>query len=303
MSDGAAAARTPTWLLAHAANVYSQTGEDGVIAAMLRCLPVRDRWCVDVGAYDGIEMSNTRLLIETEGYSGVLIEASRAAFERLQRNCDGRPGVHAVHARAGFGPADGLDALLSRYPVPREFDFLSIDVDGNDYHVWHAMAAYRPKAICIEFNPTIPPEVPFVQRAEGRVAQGASLLALVELGRTRGYELVGVVGCNACFVDARYFPLFGIDDNSPARLWTDRSAVTYLFSGYDGSIHLAGRRMLPWHGLPLTERGLQRLPWFLRKYPGHYSRAEHRLFALLCGWPLRIRNGIRRRLAREAHGA
>jgi hypothetical protein len=37
------------------------------------------------------------------------------------------------------------------------FDFLSIDIDGNDYHAWHAIKNYQPKILMIEFNPTIPP--------------------------------------------------------------------------------------------------------------------------------------------------
>lgn len=52
--------REDTWLLEHKKNVHSQSGEDGVIGAILDLLPERDRWCVEFGAWDGKLLSNTR---------------------------------------------------------------------------------------------------------------------------------------------------------------------------------------------------------------------------------------------------
>jgi hypothetical protein len=46
------------------------------------------------------------------------------------------------------------------------------------------------------------------------VYQGSSLLAMVELGKAKGYELVCVTTFNALFVRADYFPLFHIPDNA-----------------------------------------------------------------------------------------
>ena len=80
-------------------------------------------------------------------------------------------------------------------------------------------------------NSTIPfpNEVSFVQPADPKISQGSSLLALVELGKEKGYELVCVEGVNAFFVKSQYFPLFEIADNSVAVLRRDLSAVTHLF--------------------------------------------------------------------------
>src|SRR5207302_7194236 len=106
----------------------------------------------------------------------------------------------------------------------------SIDIDGNDYHVWEKISDYEPKVVCIEFNPTVPAEVDFVQHADPHLKQGASLLALSRLGKAKGYELISVLTSNAFFVKAEYFPRFGIEDNSPQALWEDLSNVTYIFS-------------------------------------------------------------------------
>jgi hypothetical protein len=137
------------------------------------------------------------------------------------------------------------------------------------------------EGVCVEFNPTIPTEVHFVQRPDPGVQQGASLLALTELGREKQYELVCVLSVNAFFVDRPYFARFGIEDNSPFRLRRDLSLVTWMFSGYDGTVHIAGSKKLPWHGIPIDEGALQALPRFLRRFPDAYSGPQRALLRAL----------------------
>jgi hypothetical protein len=275
--------KNPTWLLDFKRDVYSQTGEDGVIEKILEILPGKNSWCVEFGAWDGLHLTNTRHLIESAGYSAVLIEADKRRFESLRRNyLPYGDKVVAINRFVGFGDDDNLDAILSATPMPPDFDVLSIDIDGNDYHVWNRVKSYRPKVVIIEFNHTIPTEVRFVQKADPSVIQGSSLLALVELGKTKGYELVSVLRFNAVFVRKEDFPLFAIQSNSPQELRTDLSAVTYLFSGYDGGILLSGAKNLPWHSLSFDAGNLQVLPRFLRKFPDSYH-----LLQRVCLWGMR----------------
>ena len=58
--------------------------------------------------------------------------------------------------------------------LPYQFQLLSIDVDGCDYHVWNSLdiSVYQPQVVCIEFNPTIPNRVKFIQEADIRIYQG-----------------------------------------------------------------------------------------------------------------------------------
>jgi len=267
-----------TWLLEHQSNVHSQSGEDGIIGKILEILPEKSGWCVEFGALDGRHLSNTRNLIENEGFSAVLIEANTKHFSRLQENYAHNPRVTAINRFVGFSDTDNLDKMLAGTDIPVDYDFLSIDIDGNDYHVWKATSRYRPKALCIEFNTTIPTEVRYVQEADPAVSRGSSLLSLVELGKEKGYELVCVIGVNAFFVRAEFFSLFGIADNTPGTLRTDLGQVTYLFSGYDGTILLQGCRQLPWHGLEISQRSIQRLPSLLRSYPGNYNAIQLLLY-------------------------
>ncbi len=260
--------KDPTWLLAFKRDVYSQTGEDGIIQKILELLPDKNKWCVEFGAWDGLHLTNTRRLIEAENYSAVLIEADRKKFADLRSNYQSYGNrVVAINRFVGFGEHDSLDVLLQETPIPQDFDLLSIDIDGNDYHVWERVEHYRPKLVVIEFNHTIPTEVRFVQDADPSVSHGSSLLSLVELGKKKGYELVCVVRYNAFFVRKEDFPLFEIETNSPQVLRTDLSAVTYMFSGYDGSVLLSGGQILPWHSVRFTAADVQVLPRFLRKFP------------------------------------
>jgi hypothetical protein len=275
---GLLASRAPDWLLGFRHDVFSQAGEDGVIAKILDLLPARDRWCVEFGAWDGILYSNTRHLIESDGYSAVLIEGDAARAVDLRRNYATNPRVTPLNQLVGFSAHDNLDHVLSATAIPLDFDFLSIDVDGTDFYIWQAITKYSPKVVCVEFNPTIPTEASFVQPPDPSVRQGTGLLPLVALGKTKGYELVCVLHCNAVFVMKQYFPLFGIADNRPGNLRQDVSGVTYLFSGYDGEILLSGSRRMPWHGVPITEPRVQQLPGFLRKFPDRYTRLERLAF-------------------------
>lgn len=67
----------------------------------------------------------------------------------------------------------------------------------NTYWVWRAIEGYRPRVVVIEYNATIPPtESKAVKYDPNRVWNGtnyfgASLLALVNLGKSKGYYFIG----------------------------------------------------------------------------------------------------------------
>jgi hypothetical protein len=276
--------KEPRWLAECARNVTSQAGEDGIIEKALDVVGVRDRWCVEFGASDGIDWSNTHNLLRNYGYTAVLIEADARRIDRLRARHAGAANVIPLHAFVGTGADDGLDAILAPMAVPRNFDFLSIDIDGNDYHVWQAIRAYRPKLVCIEFNHTIPNEVDFVQPNDPRTAQGSSLAALVRLAREKAYELVAVTFLNAIFVDRCFFPLFEIADNSLAAMRADYSTVSQIFSGYDGTVFVTGYARLPWHDLPFRASRLRQVPWIFRGEPGRFSKPRKALLWAYRRW-------------------
>lgn len=247
-----------------ARNVHSQSGEDGILEELLRRLPDTPTWAVEFGAWDGKTLSNSYRLITEKNFSAVLIEASPEKFPALQQTFAARSDVQCVREFVTFAGNSSLDAILARTSLPPEFGVLSIDIDGADYYVWESLYRYRPRIVVIEFNPSIPNDVEFVQPRDMSVHQGSSLLALVNLGKKKGYELAAVTDLNAILVEQTHFAALGYSANHPDDLRPVNRFATRLYQLYDGTLVLDGCRRLIWDGLPLPFEKLQILPRWLR---------------------------------------
>ncbi len=234
------APRENAWLLRHRCRVKSQFGEDGIIEKIFEIIGSASRWVVEFGAGDGEYQSNSWNLIQNHGWSGVLIEADRSDFEKMRELRRGATRVFCLNRRVASSGSDALDVILSSTPLPRAFDFCSIDIDGNDLNVWRGFARYRPAVVMIEFNPSIPSDIAFVQPDDPALRWGSSLLSTVQLGAEKGYELVSVLGSNAFFVERGVFASFGIRDNSPSALWIHAKTPGRFFQLHDGAIVLSG---------------------------------------------------------------
>ena len=166
----------------HEDRVYSQGGEDGVLRRIFEVIGVAHRRYVEFGAWDGKHLSNTANLRLHHGWQGLLMEGSERADESLVR----REFVHA----------ENVNALFAKYAVPRDFDLLSIDIDGNDYWVWKAIEPYAPRVVVVEYNIffgldqalTIAYDPDHVW--DETKYHGASLAAFVKLAHEKGYSLV-----------------------------------------------------------------------------------------------------------------
>lgn len=168
------------WLNEFQNNVTSQNGEDGIIAKIFEIIPDKNKWCVEFGAWDGKLYSNTYNLINQQSYSAVLIEANPGKFQALIKTYQENKKVIPINAFVGFESKNNLDTHLEPTTIPLDFDLLSIDIDGNDFHVWKASQHYMPKVVVIEYNPTIPNKVEFVQKPDIQLNQGSSLYLLIK---------------------------------------------------------------------------------------------------------------------------
>lgn len=186
----------------HELRIFSQNGEDGVLAEILRRTSTGSCFFVEFGVEDGGEC-NTRLLADTLGWSGVYFETDAGDYERLRRRHAHNDRVVAIK---DFVTPETVNALFAAASVPTDFDVLSIDIDGQDYYVWQALDGYQPRVVIIEYNsgkPTDSADVePLGHRASFVDTFGASIGALVQLGAEKGYTLVycDLAGVNAFFV-------------------------------------------------------------------------------------------------------
>ena len=190
----------PIDLTQFARDEYSNGGEDGILEHVFEALGVVSGCCVELGAWDGIRLSNTRRLAE-RGWQSVMIEADPALYAAVRRNAAGLD-VTAVHCHVEPAGDNSLDAVLDRSGVPEALDLLSIDIDSDDLGVWMSLRR-RPTCVVIEYNNTIPFDTEFINPV-GR-AWGNSALSIARFAAATRYALVAVTPMNLVFLteDAR----------------------------------------------------------------------------------------------------
>ena len=151
----------------YAEKKYSQFGEDGILNEIINRIDNNklDKWCVEFGAKDGILDSNTYNLIKNHSYSAVLIESDLKYFKKLEKNFISKK-IIKINKFVSFDGINSLDNILKDTDLPKNFDFLSIDVDGCDYHIFENLNLFKPKIVIIEFNHLIPNEVDFIQKKD-----------------------------------------------------------------------------------------------------------------------------------------
>ena len=233
-------------------DVTSQSGEDGVIARIFELIGTTNKVCIEFGAAEGKALSNTWSLINEHGWRGILIEGHPGRFRELQSNYASCPRATLINRHIDLA-GSSLDIILGEVDCPADPDFLSIDIDGDDWHIWHSLTAFLPRLVLIEFNPTIPNEILFVPDPGRR--QGCSLRALVDLGHRKGYELAATTDGNALFVRADLFAALEIADNSIDAVHWTHPYQTQIFQLYDGSVMLAGNERLRWQPGRITATG------------------------------------------------
>jgi len=197
----------PRRLTRHGYKVYSQNDEDGIIAEIFSRIGMTNRIFVEFGVETGVECNTVKLLVE--GWRGLWIEAdpaSAASIRDIFSSFIASRQLTLVESRV---TAENIDALIASGGIVGEIDLLSIDIDYNDYWVWRAIKQINPRLVAIEYNATFRPPMSIVvpYRPDGRWDgatnyYGASLEALVRLGRQKGYRVVGcsLAGVNAFFV-------------------------------------------------------------------------------------------------------
>jgi hypothetical protein len=180
-------------------NIYSQNGEDGILAEILLRLRIgtKDSWCVEFGAWDGILFSNTFALVE-QGWNAVYIEGNPVRYRDLLNTKARYQKIIAIEAFVARQSNDenSLDKLLISTKIPKDFDLLSIDIDSYDCDVWESLSNYEPKIVVIEINSSVLPGI--LWRHSGKTS-GNSFSSTLNVGKSKGYTLVCHTG-NLIFV-------------------------------------------------------------------------------------------------------
>lgn len=183
------------FLFEAAGNVTSQSGEDGIICALFERIGIRNRWCFEVGASDGVTFSNT-LALRCDGWRSVLIESDAYKFSYLKTRVAEYDAVFertkCVHCK--IEPGD-LDRILTEAGCPVDPDFGVIDIDGQDIYIWEKLEC-RPRVLLIEFNGAEP---------DGFLWGGgpwqAGRTSMLKMAKTKGYRPLMRSGVNLLLID------------------------------------------------------------------------------------------------------
>jgi FkbM family methyltransferase len=162
---------------------YSQMGQDLFVLFMLN--NKKNGFFIEVGAGDGINLSNTYLLEMHYNWTGILIEPNTTFYNKClyTRKCVVKNNL-LLNQKAsklkfyekkigefshseGFGNILASDVLAEYYVQTIKFgelfndfkatpkiDFLSIDTEGSEFEILKSIdfSKYRPLVICIEHN-------------------------------------------------------------------------------------------------------------------------------------------------------
>ncbi len=178
---------------------YSQNGEWGIILECLERIKPNRYWAVEFGAPDFYYCSN---IAELEDFGWDL-----QVFDIDPKD----PRVIKAEITT-----DNINKVFDNSLYEGSPTILSIDVDGQDYHIWKAYKG-RPAIVIIEINSSF---IPGIEEIPGD--RGASYTAMVKLGMEKDYMLVAHTG-NLIFVDKKYSSLF------PEFAWGDALKMPALY--------------------------------------------------------------------------
>jgi len=203
--------QNPLYLEQYGYKVFSQNDEDGIIDEIFTRIGTANKKFVEFGVEDGLECNSHFLL--HKGFSGLWIEGSKKSCNKIKRLFKEPLKQGQLALANAFITAENINEIISANFTVGEIDLCSIDIDGNDYHVWKAINCVSPRVVVIEYNSLFPPKHEWVMPYNANHLwdgdmlnasdnMGASLKSLELLGDTLGYRLVGtnLNGLNAFFV-------------------------------------------------------------------------------------------------------
>lgn len=189
--------------------VFSQWGDDGIIQWLVNNLEFPNKTFIEFGVGNYRE-SNTRFLMMNNNWSGLVMDGSEANIAQIVNS--EYFWQYDLQAKAAFITKDNINSLVQSAGFDEEVGILHIDLDGNDYWIWKTLNVIRPIVVILEYNSvfgidraiTVPYAERFVRQSAHHTClyAGASLRALDDLSKQKGYRFVGSnsAGNNAYFV-------------------------------------------------------------------------------------------------------
>ena len=189
--------------------IFSQWGEDGIIDFLVSEVSIVNKTFIEFGV-ENFSESNCRYLLMKSDWNGFVIDSSQKNIKKLKNSY--YFWKYDLQTFVAFIDINNINELLIKSGFERDLGILSIDIDGNDYHILNKIDCFDPRIIICEFNPlfgndrkiTVPYDPKFYRTKKhySNLYWGASINALRSLLTKQDYTLVGtgMQGGNAYFI-------------------------------------------------------------------------------------------------------
>lgn len=186
---------------------FSQWGEDGIIQRIIQITRIESKTFIEFGVENFTE-SNCRFLMKKDNWKGLVIDSSETNINDIKQS--ELYWRHSLLAKKAFITRENVEELIYVDEIGDNVGILSIDIDGNDYHILESIRKIKASIIICEYNSlfgptrtiTIPYDPDFNRNNGSNVFYGASISALTVLANKKGYSLIGSnsAGNNLFFV-------------------------------------------------------------------------------------------------------
>lgn len=188
--------------------VFSQWGDDGIIQYLTKEIDM-PKIFIEFGVQYYTE-SNTRFLLMKDNWKGLVIDGGKDYINYIKK--DRIYWQYDLTAVTSFITAENINSIFKNSGFTGEIGILSIDIDGNDYHIWNAINVVNPVVVIVEYNSMFgakhPVTIPYksnFSRGKAHYSNlyfGASIRGLTHLAERKGYFFIGCnsAGNNAYFV-------------------------------------------------------------------------------------------------------
>ena len=166
-------------------NFSSKDGEDGILSYLLKPFKV-NKTCLEVGAWDGVEGSNTFYLRKFHSFSSILIEVDEELYSKLELLADYKTFTYKKYIAAKGKGQDTIDYFIKRHF--KNLGVLSLDIDSNDLEVFENLT-HKPTIVIIEYNRKFPPHIDY-QDPPNMVYFRHSAKAVERVAMKKGYRVV-----------------------------------------------------------------------------------------------------------------
>ena len=191
---------------------FSQSDEDGILVEIIKRLDIKQGTFAEFGVETGIE--NNTLILSALGWKGFWVGNEDLSYEITNEK-------KLKYKKEWITLKNILKITkeLSESLNIKEIDIISLDLDGNDYHLTKELLLNKvnPKLFIVEYNSKFFPPIEFIieyddfNNWKGDDYFGASLQSFNNLFNKFNYSLICCnyhTGANAFFINNKYLDLF-----------------------------------------------------------------------------------------------